>query len=331
MANKAIKAIIIMLIICFSLIISTPMVILSTILSPYGRISKKIPFYYYPSSPSIMDELNINADLGDIEIKYITEPVDYCTKIDVKIEMIGSGLAEKSYYDYFNIVWQNSSGRVNFTISLKANINQGEILSLIKNVSITVGLKASVICDINLNVNVQGNVKITVPWGISVGNILINVSKGDIQFNLSNCNVDGNLMGLIQKEGDLELKSNNVQYLNNHTWYLNTQVGDILLYIFQYTDINGNISGTITHEQGNIKFKYQDSSINNGAYFKLYYYIDDFPLLNEIINQVAGFGSNHSEEQLLFDLWSFDYPNQNNYNLLFNNANGYFLELDLIT
>jgi hypothetical protein len=331
MANKAITAIIIMLVISFSLIISTPMVILSTILSPYGIISEELPFYYRPSSPSIIDELNINTDLGNVEIKYITEPVDYCAKIDVKIEMIGSGLAGKSYFDYFNIIWQNTSSHVNFTMRLKAGINQVEILSLIRNLSITVGLKASVICDINLNVNVQGDVRITVPWGISVENILINVSKGDIQVDFSNCIVDGNLMGLIQKEGDLELQSNNVQYLNNHTWFLNTQVGDILLYIFQYTDINGNISGTITHEQGHIKFKYQDSSINNGAYFKLYYYIDDFPLLNEIINQVAGFGSNHSEEQLLFDLWSFDYPNQNNYNLLFNNSNGNFLELDLNT
>jgi len=331
MANKAITAIIIMLIICFSLIISTPMVILSTILSPYGSISKEIPFYYKPSSPSIMDELNINTDLGNIEIKYITEPVDYCAKLELKIEMIGSGLAGKSYFDYFNIVWENSSGLVNFTMSLKAGINQVEILSLIKNVSITIILNANVICDISVHVNGQGGVKITVPWGISVENILINVSKGDIQFDFSNCIVDGNLMGLIQNEGDLELKSNNVQYHNNHTWFLNTQVGDILIQIFQYSDINGNISGTITHEQGNVKFQYQDDSINNGAYFKIYYYIDDYPLLNEIINQVVGFGSNHSEEQLLFDLWSFDYPNQNNYNLLFNNSNGNFLELDLIT
>ncbi len=331
MANKATTAIITMLFICFSLIISTPMVILSTILSPYGRISKEIPFYYKPSSPSIMDELNINADLGNIDIKYITEPVDYIAKLKVKIEMIGSNLAGKSYFDYFNIIWENTSGRVNFTISLKEDISQIEILSLIKNVSITVILKANVLCDINVFINFQGDFKITVPWSISVGNILINVTKGDIQFNFSNCIVDGNLTGLILEEGDLEITSNNVQYLNNHTWYLNTKVGDILLYIFQYIDLNGNISGTITHEQGNIKFKYQDYSTNNGAFFKLYYYFDDYALLNEIINQVEGFNSVHSEEELLFYLWSFDFPNKNNYDLLINNSNGHFLELDLIT
>jgi hypothetical protein len=83
MANKAGKGIIIMIVFGMSLIISIPVFIISTTLSAYGKIIKSIPFYYKPSSSSFMKELNIVVDLGNIEIKYITEPVDYCIRIEI--------------------------------------------------------------------------------------------------------------------------------------------------------------------------------------------------------------------------------------------------------
>ena len=328
MANKITLVISIIVIFGMSLIISIPIFIMSTTLAHYGKIEESIPFYYKPSNSSFMKELNINADIGEIEIGYIYEPVDYSARVELNFEMLGSGLAEKTYSDYFNIVWENASGFVNFTLEFKAGIDQSELLSLINYVDIIVALKAEVICDINVFVNVQGGVNLIVPWGISIGSILTNISKGDIQFDLSNCIVDGNITGFIQKEGDLELKSYNVQYIHNNTWFLNTRVGDIVLEIIQYIDINGNISGTITHEQGYISFIYQDDRINNGAYFTLYYYEDDLTLLNRI-DQIVGFNSIHSDEQATFYLWCYDYPTKNNYNLLINNSNGLFQEFDL--
>ncbi|MFX0181375.1 MAG: hypothetical protein ACFE78_14425, partial [Candidatus Hodarchaeota archaeon] len=282
MANKITLAISIIVIFGMSLIISIPIFIISTTLAPYGIIEESIPFYYNPSNSSFMKELNINTDIGEIEIRYIYEPVDYSARIELNVGMLGSGLAEKSYSDYFDIVWENASSFVNFTVEFKAGIDQDELLSLITNFDLIVALKAEVICDINVIVNVQGVVNIVVPWGISIGSILTNISQGYIQFDLSNCIVDGNITGFIQKEGDLELKSYNVQYIHNNTWSLNTRVGDIVLEIIQYIDINGNISGTITHEQGYISFTYQDNRMNNGAYFTVYYYEPDLTLSNEI-------------------------------------------------
>ncbi len=328
MANKITLAITIIIIFGMILIISIPIFIISTTLAPYGIIEESIPFYYNPGNSSFMKELNINTDVGEVEIGYTYEPIDYSTKLELNLEMLGSGLAEKSYSDYFNIVWENASGFLNFTMKFKAGIDQSKTLSLISNVDIIVTLKAEVICDINVIVNVQGAVKIIVPWGISIGNIFTNVSKGDIQFGLSDCIVDGNITGFIQTEGDLELKLYNIQYIHNNTWSLNTRAGDIILEIIQYIDMNGNISGTITHEQGYISFIYQDDRINNGAYFTLYYYEDDLTLLNRI-DQIVGFNSIHSDEQATFYLWCYDYPTKNNYNLLINNSNGLFQEFDL--
>ncbi|MGB5910796.1 MAG: hypothetical protein WBH31_06335 [Promethearchaeia archaeon] len=328
MANKITLVITIIIIFGMSLIISIPIFIISTTLAPYGIIEESIPFYYNPSNSSFMKELNINTDIGEIEIRYTYEPVDYSARVELNIGMIGSGLAEKSYSDYFNVVWENASGSVNFTVEFKASIDQNELLSLINYFDINVALKAEVICDINVIVNVQGGVNIVVPWGISIGSILTNISNGDIQFDLSNCIVDGNITGFIQIEGDLELISNNVQYIHNNAWSLNTRVGDIVLEIIQNVDINGNISGTITHEQGYISFKYQDNRMNNGAYFTVYYYEADLTLSNEI-DESVGFYSDHSDEQPIVYLWCYDYPSKNNYNLLFNNSNGLYQEFDL--
>lgn len=331
MANKTIKTLIIVITLSFSIIISVPILILSTVLSSYGRISKSLLYYYNPSKPTFIKELNINADIGEIEIKYITESYDYFAKVDLNIEMIGEGLAGKSYLNYFNIDWQNESDYVNFTMEIKVDIDLIEVLSLIKSIRIFIFLRADVNCDIGIKVNIQGNTYLTVPFGSSVGNIKANISNGNIQYDLSYCIIEGNITGIIQEEGDLKLKFYNVEYNQNNMWYFNTGIGNIFLDIVQYTDINGNISGIITHEQGNIKFQYKDYSINNGAYFTLYYNGGDLTLLNQIVSELVGFDSDHSEEQFILYLWSYDYPNNNNYNLLFNNSNGRYLDLDLIT
>ncbi|MFW9827956.1 MAG: hypothetical protein ACFFEY_10205 [Candidatus Thorarchaeota archaeon] len=326
MANKAITAIIIMLIICFSLIISTPMVIISTILSPYGRIVEKIPFSYKPTSPSIMDELNINVDLGDIEIKYITEPVDYCTKIDVKIEMVGPGLAEKSYYDYFNIVWENTSGRVNFTISLKAGINQAEVLSVVKNINITVALKANVICDINVFTFIQGSVDISVPWSFSVGKILVNVSKGNINYYFSDCIIEGTIIGIVQEVGNIELKMNDVEYEKNGLWTFSADIGNIVIEINQDKTTIANISGTIGTNIGNYGLAYLDNNVDVGAHFILWVNPDDITF-HQRITEIVGFEEPNLDVVDGIDVYTIisnDYPALYNYNLSFSLPNGYY-------
>ncbi|UCD00933.1 MAG: hypothetical protein JSV23_08615, partial [Promethearchaeota archaeon] len=203
-----------------------------------------------------------------------------------------------------------------------------EVLSLIKNLNITVALRADVICDISIIVNIQGGVKIKVPWGISIGNILTNILKGDIQYDFTNCIIEGNLTGIIQETGNIELKIYDVEYSQNSTWAFNTGKGDFLIEIFQYIDMIANVSGTISHDQGNIRLKYEDDNIDVGAYFILHYNENDqsFP---RAIDEIVGFEYTPLSGQNIFYLRSYDYPTKNNYNILFNNSNGLFLLLDL--
>jgi len=319
-----------MVILGFSLSIAFPIVIFSTVLTSYGRIDENIFFYCTQNNVSAIEELNLNIDAGNIQINYIDPLVDYAVKIDVNFEMIGSGLAGKSYSDYFNIVWENPSGCANFTMKINTGITQAEILSLIKNVNIIVTLNADVFCDISVNVNIKGDVKITVPWGISVGQIFTNVSKGDIQFDLFNCVVDGNLTGLIQKEGDLELKSYDVEYTQNSIWSLNINDGDIHIEIDQNKATNANITGIIQTHIGNYLLAYRDNTVDVGAYFILYVNPEDFAI-NQKITEIIGFeyyvsAVNGTD---VYHITSDGYPAQYNYDLLFNFPIGSYEELEL--
>ena len=71
MADKRIIAIIIIVIISFSLIIAIPIMTFSTIFSSYSKIDEMFTFYYNPSNSSETIQLNLSADVGNIEIKYI--------------------------------------------------------------------------------------------------------------------------------------------------------------------------------------------------------------------------------------------------------------------
>lgn len=328
MRNKSIKIIIIGIIFSFSIIFFFPMVILSTNLATSGKINETLQYLYNPSSSSNMEELNVDIDIGDVEVEYIANPVNYYAKIDINIEMLGLGLAGKSHLDYFDFNWQNTSEIVNFTMRIKPEISIIEVLSLLKNVQILIFISANVICDIDIRVKIQGDTQIIVPFGISVENIKVNLSKGDIQFDFSYCILKGNITGIIQDDGDLFFKSYNLQPIQNISLLLSAEEGDIFIDIFQHNDMDTNISGIISHKIGNIRFKYDDDNLDVSAYFVLYYNANDlgFP---RALDEVEGFEDYPASGLDIYYLRSYDYPAEGNFNLLINNSNGLFLELDL--
>lgn len=330
MAEKGINAIILITIFGIALIFSVPIFIISNSLSSYGIIEESIPFNYTPSNSSFLKMLSIDTDLGEIEIKFLSDPVDYSAKIDINIQMIGKGLAGKSYYDYFKIVWQNTSGLVNLTMELNAGINHVEVLSLIKNINIIVSLNADVICDISVIVNIEGDVKITVPFLHSIGNILTNVKKGNIQYDFIYCILKGNITGIIQDTGDIKIKSYNVEYTQNIMWSLYTNIGDIFIEIYQNKATNANVTGIIATVTGNYLFIYRDSTSDVGAYFILHVNPDDYAI-NQKINEIVGFKYYVSvvNGTDVYHITSDDYATHYNYIWVFNFPIGIFEDLEL--
>jgi len=271
MAKKSIISIISLLIIGFGLIITVPISVLSVRLSSYNIINKHLFYEYTPDTPSSFEILNLNINIGDIEIKYIDPPVDYFVRIDVNIEMAGPGLAGKSYSNYFNIIEGDlTSSPIDFSMRFFSNITESEADSLIKDVSIMVTLRKDIIFDISANV-FDGNVELEVPFYVYINNMNVNITNGDIFFDLSNCIVEGNITG-VTNNGKIVLKSYNAEYTQNSEWTLSANQNYIE--ITQYKPIGANVTGTIRNTVNvGTHLIYNDYNSEVGAKFTLYDYL----------------------------------------------------------
>ncbi|MFX0043269.1 MAG: hypothetical protein ACFE8L_10175 [Candidatus Hodarchaeota archaeon] len=308
-----------MVIIGVSLIIFVPIQIISIRLSSYDTIYESCSFIYQPSSPSPIEKLYINADEGNIEIRYMDPTVNYHMLIEVNIMLSGKNLAKKTYDDYLNISWSNSSSPVDFRLEIISDDWFNPSLWLIQDVIIIVKLKKDIAFDIITNL-IEGHYEITVPWPVSIGNLLTNVSKGDILYNFEYCSIQGNITG-ITNIGDLELKSYNVKYTQNCNWKLTSTDGDMNIEIFQHEEMGANITGTAMIIDGNLDLLYNDNTVNIGAWFFFPLLSGDFSLYQE------GFNIIFQGEKTWFI--SFDFPTINNYNLTLyvTNPGGRNLEL----
>ncbi|MFX1298949.1 MAG: hypothetical protein ACFFD2_29340 [Promethearchaeota archaeon] len=305
MANKNILLLFILFVSGLSLVIFIPPVFLSFSLYSYGTIEESV-IWYFPEDLSPNVDLNIIADVGDIKIEYVEPSSDTYGKIDVNFKMCGVDLAGKSYTDYFSLEWETTNSSANLTLKLLSESWFDPSLWSMKNVSIVVSLRKDIIFDIITTIN-EGDFELLVPYGVSVGDIITNISVGNILYHFEYCIIGGNITGSTYK-GDLELKSYDVEYTQNCNWTLDCKYGDMGIEIYQNKEMGANITGTAVITNGNVKLVYKDNTANIGAKF-------DFNL------------SGTPEEQLGFTviLWdsmfsykSLDFPTKNIYRLLLN-------------
>ena len=87
MGNKGLVAIILIFIIGISLVISIPILIFSSALLPYAKINQTINYFYKSSESSEIEILNLNIDVGNIEISYVYPPVDFDVMVKINFEM----------------------------------------------------------------------------------------------------------------------------------------------------------------------------------------------------------------------------------------------------
>jgi len=341
MANKNIIAIFLVILVVISLIIAIPVLTFSSSFSNYGRIDELLIFEYAPDNSSPIEKFNLNIDMGNVEIKYVTTPVDYYVKIQVDIEMMGHLFDGKKYSDYFSVEWDITSPSPTFTMLCTSDTWFDPSLLLTQNVDIIITLNAIILFDINITINEEGNVHLIVPFAVTTNNVEIYTNEGDILCDFhKNCTLEGNITGIanegnilydfqyctlegnitgIANDGNIELKAYNPEYTRNITWTCNSIAGDITININhnnQYNIMNANITGSLVgNEFGDIIVYYYDNTANIGAMItlndtKILGYGSDWDgFENEVLKDLEG-------EAYGFQFTSTDFPTINNYNLL---------------
>jgi len=304
--------IIINLIFVFSIIIIPTSIIYAKFVE-FGRIDKTLTYKYSSETPPFKKDLNLITDVGIIDIKYTTQAVDYLVRIDVDIEIAGQDLNGKSYLDVFDINWENSTSPLNFNLELIPNMLV-DFSNLHKiNVKIDVSLRADIIFDINAS-TVDGTINLTNLMSITLSNIYLKVERGNINYDSTNCTIEGNITGIVNY-GNMTLKSYNNQFTQNSKFTIQNVEGYVLIDIYQYEAMGANITGTAFTKTGIIRVNYDDDSANVGARFVFYNKTTFGPETETIW---IGFDNYYLPEDKGLLLVSHDFPTKNNYNFSLN-------------
>jgi len=299
------------------LIIAIPIIIISYALVPYNIIYYSKEYHSY-QDPTTIEQLNIDVDIGNVEINYISYAIDFSVRIDIEFELSGIILEEASFSDFFETEWHDLGGVLNFSMHSKDGIKLEEITSKARIKNILVSLRANIKCDFNINVK-SGGVLLDAPWGISLGNVFSNISHGYIQYDFSYCFIEGNITA-ISNLGDVNLNLIDVKYSKDAKMNLSNSNGVINFIISQKQTMGANVTGIATTEIGEINVIYEDDSSNTGAMLTFYNHTTGWI---GIENSWSGFNDPLflGEDGYLFS--SFDFPAPNNYNLSFYKASDF--------
>ncbi|MFX1571444.1 MAG: hypothetical protein ACFFB0_01740 [Promethearchaeota archaeon] len=320
MRKKGIVGVIIIFLFGLSMIISVPIIILSTGFSSYITLEHFESHEYTPINSYDIEELHLNVDVGNIEITYSYAPVDYHVKIELNIEMSGKNLIGEKYTDFLSVDWGNTSTIPTFTLKLLSDSWFDALIWINQNVSITITLNANILFDINTTINKEGNVGLYVPFGIHINNVAVDISSGNILYDFSYCTTKGNITGYVNF-GDIKLKANNVRYTRNNIWDLTNNDGEIIFNIIQDRDMGANITGTGETNIGAIRVIYRDSSPDIGARFTFHNYSGGW---GGVYNTWVGFPENpesfYDFPDVGYIFKSNDFPAKNHFNIsLFKN------------
>ncbi len=164
--------------------------------------------YYYQGIPLPIERLNINSDIGAINIKYNTTPTNYIVEIDLDIRIEGGFVAGKSFSDFFeDIIWVNDSSPITFELDKKPIT--GLIIPIIFDIKINVALRTDIIYDINALTS-TGAVDMVIPQNVILNNTIIGTSTGSIFLSADkNTTVQGNL-GLSTSTGSIDFYANQI-------------------------------------------------------------------------------------------------------------------------
>jgi hypothetical protein len=287
---------------------------ITSYLRGFGEIKKEVPFSYNPLNISKLESLNIETDIGNIDIEYVypNSSLDYGIRIDVKIDLAGKGLVNKTYEDIINISYSYDESSVNFSINIQPKFSQEELKSLMKVFDIVVKINADTRLDIRVDTGF-GNVEINVPFATKISNLYVNTTEGNIFCDFIDCYVNGKINSF-SNLGDLSINLVNVRYSQNTELALSNSEGLINLNLAHDKVMGTNLTGFVRTRNGEIQVNYKDTISEMGAVFTFYNHTTGWVGID---NSWSGFYDPVVSGIAQYDFTSFDYPSSNNYNLSF--------------
>ena len=230
------------------------------IFTTWGELNYENTYYYKPSAPSPIEQININCDIGAVLIKYNKTPTDYYAQIDLDVQIKGILVEGKSFQDFFYpVIWQNESSQV-ISFILDAKASTWLTFSISQRVKINLTLRTDIIYDIN-TLTSTGSINMDIPDNSILNNTKLSTSTGSISLNAAK---DTTFLGNVEiftSTGSAALYAKQVNF--THSLRAFTSTGSLSLN-FSKCFIGNNLVGTVS--TGSISFnsynmKYSDDYI----------------------------------------------------------------------
>lgn len=251
----------------------------------FGKYRETLTFLYDPNKTSSVEQLRLNSDITDIEIAYNSTPMDQIVKIEVNFYIAGPLVSGKTYSHYFKpILWDNSSSPVKFTLESLPSIQIEQ--PLVDNF-IIVTLRTDIVYAIDVITSI-GNIETLVPINVVVDNINLTSKTGGVSLlangaiftngfevftysssttlNFTNCKMS-KYIKIKTSSGNITLISDNMRYIQDCAWDLNTSIGNIDVIIYQSQELGANVKGIAYTSLGRVSILYRDNLDTVGARF----------------------------------------------------------------
>ena len=205
-------------------------------------------YYYKPETPSQIERININSDIGTIQVKYNETPTDYYAQIDLDIQIKEILVEGKSFNDFFHdIIWQNESGQV-ISFILDAKASTWLTGSISNRVKINLTLRTDVIYDINTQTS-TGSISMVTPSNSILNNTKISTSTGSVSLNAGNNTTFLGDVEISTSTGSAALNAIHTNF--THDLVISTSTGSLSL-SFSNCAIGKRFIGTVS--TGSISF-----------------------------------------------------------------------------
>ncbi|MFW9877571.1 MAG: hypothetical protein ACFFG0_31175 [Candidatus Thorarchaeota archaeon] len=158
-----------------------------------------------------------------------------------------------------------STGSISMDVPNNIIINNTNLATSTGSVSLTTAKNITFQGDVGISTS-TGSISLFAKHVNLTKNLIIYTSTGSLTLNFTNSEIGGNLIGTVST-GSITFSSYNMKYSNDNIWSLQTSTGSISAAILQYTEIEANVTGSLSTSTGSISVYYRDTLTNVGALF----------------------------------------------------------------
>ncbi|NIQ06371.1 MAG: hypothetical protein GWO20_11805 [Candidatus Korarchaeota archaeon] len=158
-----------------------------------------------------------------------------------------------------------TAGSVDLSIPKGVSTDDIALTTTTGEVSLNAAENASFHGDVTLTTSV-GSAELYAEKATFTQDIWGTATTGEVTLHFSRCVFGGNVIGDVTT-GDLDVFTYNAKYTRENTLNLSATTGDIDLEIFQYVDMNADVTGNVVVTTGSIELLYRDNSPLIGSKF----------------------------------------------------------------